>query len=201
MKKITALSALLISVGVSAPAMAQDEGTEFSGPYVAGLIGYDSLNFNAPADSDHSDGLLYGGIIGYDINLKGAVLGIEGEYSDSNTKEGIDNVLVAGDNLSLRTGRDLYAGVRIGGQVARNFMVYAKGGYTNARLTAAYDNGVTVASVNEDLDGYRLGAGVETTMSGFTGRLEYRYSHYGKFANTDVNFDRHQVAAIIGYRF
>jgi outer membrane immunogenic protein len=198
MKKIFAVSVLLASAAIAAPAMAQDEGNTFSGPYVAGVIGYDVLNVPSV---EKEDGLLYGGIIGYDINLNGVVLGVEGEYSDSNTKYDEPNFFVAGDNLSLRTGRDLYAGVRIGGVVAPNVMVYAKGGYTNARLKANYTVGGVTTEDRDNLEGYRLGAGVETSISGFTTRLEYRYSNYSEYANAGFDLDRHQVAAIIGYRF
>ena len=49
------------------------------------------------------------------------------------------------------------------------------------------------------LDGYRLGAGVETTIQGFIARAEYRYSSYERVAGTKP--ERHQAALILGYRF
>ena len=175
MKKLIASALLLASV--SAPAFAQD-AVPFSGPYIAGMVGLDHMDFNADV---HDSDLLYGGIIGYDVNINGAVFGIEGEYADSDVKK-----------FGVNTDRDLYAGVRIGGQVAQNVMVYAKGGYTNARLEDDLDNSVK-------LDGYRLGAGVETTIRGFIARAEYRYSRYEEFAG--ANPERHQGALILGYRF
>ncbi len=109
------------------------------------------------------------------------MFGIEGEYADSDVKEGI-----------VRTDRDLYAGVRIGGEVVPNVLAYAKGGYTNARLEDTLDNSIK-------LDGYRLGAGLETTVQGFIVRAEYRYSRYEQIGG--VNPERHQGALILGYRF
>lgn len=197
MKKFLVAAALAASVSV--PAIAQD-AVPFSGPYVAGMVGYDRVELGATGvGSGHDDGLLYGGIIGYDINLGGAVFGIEGEYADSQTKYSADDVLIAGDSARLSAGRDLYAGIRIGGEVAPNVMLYGKGGYTNAKGKLRYDDGVDAFTASDELEGYRLGAGVETTMNGLLGRVEYRYSSYGKYEGIDV--ERHQVALIVGYRF
>lgn len=197
MKKLIIAAALASTFSV--PALAQ-EATNFSGPYVAGMIGYDRVDLDVPnIGSAHDDGLLYGGIIGYDVNLNGAIIGIEGEFADSETKYSASNVLIAGDRARISTGRDLYAGVRIGGEVAQNVMVYAKGGYTNAKAKASYDDGVDVFTASEKLEGYRLGAGIETERNGLLGRVEYRYSSYGELEGVDV--ERHQVALIVGYRF
>ena len=175
MKKLIASALLLASV--SAPAFAQD-AVPFSGPYIAGVVGLDHVDFDADT---HDSGLLYGGIVGYDVNLNGAVFGIEGEYADSEVKK-----------FGVRSDRDLYAGVRIGGEIVPNVMAYAKGGYTNARFEDAADDGIK-------LDGYRLGAGLETTVQGFIARAEYRYSRYENVGG--VNPERHQAALILGYRF
>ncbi|RYG54980.1 MAG: porin family protein [Alphaproteobacteria bacterium] len=129
------------------------------------------------------------------------VLGIEGEYSDSNLKESVSDVLVRGDRASLKTGRDLYAGIRIGGEITPGIMLYAKGGYTNAKVKASYSDGVDSLRGSDELEGYRLGAGVETTIRGFIGRVEYRYSDYGNYEGLGLQPDRHQVAAMLGYRF
>jgi len=197
LKKLVIAAALASTLSV--PAFAQDT-TEFSGPYVAGMIGYEVIDLHVPnTATSHDDGLLYGGVIGYDINVNGAVFGIEGEVSDSNTKYSANDVFLTGDSTRISTDRDLYAGVRIGGKVAPNMLVYAKGGYTNAKATVRYDNGVDIFTNSEKLEGYRLGAGIETNTNGLLGRLEYRYSNYGEIGATDV--ERHQVALILGYRF
>ncbi|HKT76113.1 MAG TPA: porin family protein, partial [Sphingobium sp.] len=49
------------------------------------------------------------------------------------------------------------------------------------------------------LDGYRLGAGLETTFQGFIARAEYRYSSYEHVGGSKP--ERHQAALILGYRF
>lgn len=200
-KTFIAASALAIAAAAAAPAMAQDAGVAFDGPYVAVLGGYDKVRVDTPIGNGSDDGVLFGGVVGFDKNINGAVFGIEGEYSDSNVKESVNDILVRGDRASLKTGRDLYAGVRIGGEVARGVMLYAKGGYTNAKVKASYTDGVDTIGGSDKLDGYRLGAGIETTVRGFIGRVEYRYSDYGNYEGLGLQPDRHQVAALLGYRF
>jgi outer membrane immunogenic protein len=202
MKQLFALAAIAAAT-IATPVLAQDEvRPAFTGPYVAGLIGYDKARATFANDGIGSDdGLLYGGVVGYDINVGGAVFGLEGEYTDSQVKSGASDVFVPGDFYGLRAGRDLYAGIRIGGEVAPNVMLYGKGGYTNAKVKAVYDDGDETILDSDKLDGYRLGAGVETTMSGFTTRVEYRYSSYGQYRDTGIKVERHQVALLVGYRF
>ena len=200
-KKIATLSALALAASLAAPAMAQDAGTPFDGPYVAGMVGYDKVRIDTPVGAGSDDGILFGGVVGFDKNIRGVVIGVEGEFTDSNVKESAEDVLALGDSVSLKTGRDLYAGVRLGGEVVPGFLLYAKGGYTNAKVKAVYDDGVTVESGSDNLQGYRLGAGVETNVAGFLGRLEYRYSDYGNYEGTGLKPDRHQVALMLGYRF
>jgi len=198
-KKFVALS-VLATAAVATPAFAQDAGVAFDGPYIAAMGGYDKVRVDTPIGHGSDDGVLFGGVVGFDKNIRGAVFGVEGEYSDSNVKESVDNVFVAGDRASLKTGRDLYAGIRIGGEVTPGVMLYAKGGYTNAKVKASYDDGVDVLRGSDELEGYRLGAGVETTVRGLIGRVEYRYSNYGHYEGI-LQPERHQVAAMVGYRF
>ena len=186
MKKLIASALLLASV--SAPAFAQD-AAPFSGPYVGAVVGLDHVDFDSV---NHDSNLLYGGVIGYDVNVNGAVFGVEGEYADSDAKDNFGTI-------SVKTGRDLYAGVRIGGQVANNVLLYAKGGYTNARVKTTLNDGTPFPAESGKLDGYRLGAGVETSFQGFIARAEYRYSSYEHIL--DGKPERHQAALILGYRF
>ncbi|WP_394658716.1 outer membrane protein [uncultured Novosphingobium sp.] len=201
MKKIIAASALALTAIAAAPAMAQDASIPFDGPYVAVLGGYDKIRVDTPVGAGSDDGFLYGGVVGFDKNINGLVLGLEGEATGSTTKEGVNDLFVAGDRATVKPGRDLYAGVRLGGEITPGVLLYAKGGYTNARVKVSYDDGVDVLRDSTNLDGYRLGAGIETNISGFLARVEYRFSDYGNPKGFGLKPDRHQVAAMVGYRF
>lgn len=210
MRKFIVLAAL---AGVSAPAFAQVE-SPFTGLKVEALAGYDALRPGNVRGSDVNtvEGFQYGVAVGYDMDFNGAIIGVEGEIADSTGRS--DNSLNFGNGLvdsRLETGRDLYAGIRIGGRVNPRTMLYAKGGYTNARVQSRFDDGsVAVFDDRVNVDGFRLGAGAEMLITDNAyGKLEYRYSNYsslnygdGRFrTDTGIDLDRHQVLAGVGFRF
>ena len=177
------------------PAAAQ-EATPFSGVRVEGIVGYDTTD----ADGDNSDGVVYGAGVGYDLQVGGLVLGVEGEVSDSTVDECFNDVDLIGDELCVQAGRDLYVGGRIGAAVSRNVLLYGKAGYTNARVALDYEDGTTGTALDfeegENLDGLRIGGGLEFALGPNSyAKTEYRYSNY------EQGFDRHQVVAGFGFRF
>lgn len=194
----------LVALGFATPALAQNEPS-LSGPWIAAVGGWDHVVLTDGSDSGTKSGVTYGGAIGYDRDFGTVVLGVEGELSGSSVKEAANNLLVAGDSAELKAGRDLYAGARLGFKVGPQIMIYGKAGYTNARATVSYTFGATTGTVSDNLDGYRLGAGVQYTQGHMFGRLEYRYSDYGDFrfdgVSTGISTGRHQVAVMAGYRF
>lgn len=201
-----------------APALAQDASAppeaNFTGPRVELLAGYDRFGGDG-----RSDGVAYGGAAGYDFDLRGLVLGVEGEFVGANIDEeqsfsdGTSNFTAAFD-----VGRDLYVGGRIGFRATPTTLVYGKAGYTNTRFDIDVEAGAGGA-VNLDgtIDGYRLGVGVEqviraNTTGNIYAKLEYLYSNYGNVKikddgfdadnlDIDVDIDRQQVMAGIGIRF
>ncbi|MEG3144399.1 outer membrane beta-barrel protein [Sphingomonas sp. RT2P30] len=209
-----------IALGAAAPAFAQDSAARdpFTGPRVGVLLGYDRMQAGSTQSSSISDrnaaeGLTYGGDVGYDVALGGIVLGAEGEVSGSTAK--VSNNPVAAASLGygrVKAGRDLYLGARAGIRAGRNTLVYAKGGYSNQRLDLTANNGTTTTAQHFNLDGWRVGAGVEQSIGRNTyAKIEYRYSNYNNArleyangANTNnfsVDTDRHQVVAGVGFRF
>lgn len=209
---------------VSVPALAQpatDEGSTFTGPRVEAILGYDinkagsSVDDDVNEDNNHTTkGLLYGVGVGYDVDLGGAVIGAEAELTDSTAKTGFDNGQFAGFGIgNVKANRDIYVGARVGAKVSPNVLLYAKGGYTNAKFDVRSSDGTTTFRDDLDADGYRLGAGAEYAFSKNTfAKVEYRYSNYKK-AEIDldgtlpdserfkVDTDRHQIAAAVGWRF
>jgi outer membrane immunogenic protein len=192
MKKL--IIAALFATTVAAPAMAQ-ENAPFTGFRLEGLVGYDKLR----GGGDGRDGLAYGAAAGYDFQLGGAVLGVEAEYMDSNTDGCANGFVVPGDRICATARRDLYAGARVGVAVTPSTLLYAKAGYTNGRVGLNYANPAAPAQnfrVSDNLDGIRVGAGVEQQLgTNIYAKAEYRYSNY------EQGFERHQVLGGLGFRF
>lgn len=214
---LLAASALAAATVFSAPAMAQDAAP--SGFRVAAIGGLDIVrpgsteDSNVDGDDQSIEGFQYGVEVGYDLPLGGAVLGVEAELSDSTAKvrsnRSDPNFFGYGE---VGAGRDIYVGARLGFAAAPGTLVYGKAGYTNARLNVLVDQGTTESNNNFELEGWRLGAGVERQLGTNTfAKVEYRYSNYteGDFQLTNgatsdrfaVDTDRHQVVAGVGFRF
>ena len=158
---------------------------------------------------------MYGVGVGYDFNAGGVVLGVEGELTDSTAEVGYDDGDFEGFGLgTVETGRDIYVGARVGVLAQPDLLVYAKGGYTNARYNYVNSDDGDEYRAKLDTDGYRLGAGLEYAMSENSfAKLEYRYSNYSDaeidLENEDrpdievgeIDTDRHQIVVGYGYRF
>jgi len=206
----TLFSAALIAAAAVSPALAQEKAP-FTGPRVEAILGYDRANPGEAFDAK-SEGLVYGGAVGYDFQVGGVVLGVEGEVTGSTAKSRQSGLIAAGDSFTQKADRDLYAGARIGFAVAPSTLIYAKGGYTNAGLITTYTPaGGAVGRTRFEAEGYRLGAGVEQKFnlfgpSGYV-KAEYRYSNYSRLNSTvstaaaDIDLDRHQAIVGVGVRF
>ncbi len=190
--RLFAVSSLALTT-LATPAFAQEATSPFTGPRAEIVAGWD----HAGSYGAGTSGFAYGGAIGYDAQVSSAVIGAEAEITGSTTEE---------DGVSA--GRDLYVGARLGYVVAPSTLIYAKGGYTNARVSIDDDG--------ENFDGYRVGGGIEHNFGRFYGKLEYRYSNYNNLDfsddfdfedfeaedfDTDIDLDRHQVLVGLGMRF
>lgn len=221
MKKTLSVLAAGTTIASATPALAQDEGSTFTGPRVEAIVGYESIKAGSSvdddvnADNDESiEGLMYGVGIGYDFDLGGAVVGVEGELTDSDAKTKFEDGDFEGFGFgTVKTNRDLYLGARVGAKVGPNMLLYAKGGYSNAKLDVLANDGTTELTQDIDLDGWRVGAGAEYALNqnAFV-KLEYRYTKYGEAEidfdgelpdteRFDIDTDRHQIAASVGWRF
>jgi outer membrane immunogenic protein len=175
------VAAAFLSTAAITPAYAQEEAP-FTGPHIEGIVGYDDVS---EGDGD----LMYGIAGGYDFQLGGVIAGIEGEFSDSDVNGRASDVIATGDSFRLNTDRDLYVGARLGFAVTPSTMIYAKGGYTNAKFESSFDDGAgTIYNNGVTADGYRLGAGIEQ-----------KFNLFGPSGFTD--FDRHQAVVGVGVRF
>ncbi|HYD12660.1 MAG TPA: porin family protein [Allosphingosinicella sp.] len=190
-----AIAAALLAGTIATPALAQDNNN-LGGFRVEGLIGYDHPSIQ----DENADGIAYGVGVGYDFQAGNAIFGIEAEAMDSSADETVTGAVLPGDTLGVRAGRDLYVGGRAGFGIGGNSLIYAKAGYTNARVRVDYEDG-TAGTVNDftlrtNLDGIRAGAGVQIGLgSNAYLKTEYRYSNY------QDGVDRHQVVGGLGFRF
>lgn len=221
MKKTLSFLAAGSAMVIAVPAFAQDEGSAFTGPRVEAIIGYEATKAGSSVDDDVNqdndesiEGLLYGVGIGYDFDLGGAVVGVEGELTDSTAGTKFENGDFEGFGFgNVKTNRDLYVGARVGTKVTPNTLLYVKGGYSNARLDVRSNDGTTEFNQDIDLDGWRVGGGVEMALTEHSfAKIEYRYSKYEEAeidfdgdlpdsARFDVDTDRHQIVAAVGWRF
>jgi len=219
MKKGFALLAAGTMAALASPAFAQDTG--FSGPWVAGVAGYDINKAGSSQDDDvnpdvdeSAEGLMYGAAVGYDMDFGTVVVGGEAELTDSQADSDYSNAFTNFGLGTVDAGRDIYVGARVGFKATPKTMVYAKGGYTNARFNYVGTDGTTNYNRSLDTDGWRVGAGVEQKFgSNAFGKIEYRYSNYNEGEidfeaegipdsdRFDIDTDRHQVVASVGWRF
>lgn len=188
--KVFASLAALAAASIATTAHAGD----ISGPRAELLVGYDHRSFGFDDGSVNGSGLAYGGAIGYDLPVTSRVaLGVDAEIDGATSKVKYDDPVAS---IRWKFGRDLYAGGRVTVQASENINLFAKVGYTNARVTTLITQGNIFDSLTENYNGVRVGAGAQVKLSGaLYSSLEYRYSNY------EANLSRHQVLAGIGYRF
>jgi outer membrane immunogenic protein len=191
----TQLTALLLAATAALPAFAQDVPPTYSGGHVEVITGVDRVR----ANGEGKTGVLYGLNAGYDFqSAGGGVFGIEGEVADASTKTCASGVIAANDRVCAKAKRDLYAGGRAG-FVAGSTLIYGKAGYTNLRVGASYEDGTagTAAdfSNSRNLDGVRVGGGLEKNLGSLSVKAEYRYSNY------QDGISRHQGVVGAGIRF
>lgn len=197
-KQGAAVAAMLLAVAISTPAAAQDEGGLEA--YAGVIGGYDSVRLSADGVSDSKGDFLYGVVVGVQNNFNNtAVLAFEAEISDSSVSEAVRDVVEAGDEVKLSADRDIFVGVRAGAFVTPAVLLYAKGGYTSAKIKGRYTDSSGSYTDSDSLGGFRIGAGVEVGRSLVRFRGEYRYSDYGNYKydgiDTGIGARRHQFVA------
>ncbi|HEX8442266.1 MAG TPA: outer membrane beta-barrel protein [Allosphingosinicella sp.] len=184
---LVGLSAIVAVTAIASPCSAQGFRAEIHG-------GFDRVNGNDRGDS----GAVYGVGLGYDLAVgNGAFVGADFSFDESSQKECEASAIVTNDELCLRAGRDLAAGIRGGVTIGERGKLYALAAYTNARFKSSYTTPAGITSRDaENLDGFRLGAGYQHKFAGNAyGKVEYRYSNY------EAGVERHQALVGVGIEF
>jgi outer membrane immunogenic protein len=195
--------ALLAGAAVAAPAAAQ-EAKNFSGPFVGVQLGWQQdrqslTTSTVPPTTTRSsgDGFAYGGQAGYDVQLgSSAVLGVEASITGRTGSNRFPT-------FDLEAGRTINATARAGWLITPEGLLYARGGYSNARF-----NIQGPAGASETRDGYLVGAGYEHMLArNVSARVEYNYSDYGNDTlpgiggGARLNYHRHAVMTGVNFRF
>jgi outer membrane immunogenic protein len=157
----------------------------FNGPYVGAQLGWQQDKFKATAGagidtltgSDKSNGFSYGAVLGYDYNINGnGIIGLEG------TVGGATNKLRDGaSGTELRSGRTIELAARAGALISKSTLIYARGGWSNARFTVP----VELGNFSSTRNGWVAGVGIEQALSqNISARVEYDYSQYSRLRGT-----------------
>lgn len=184
--KFVTLAAVAAAAFVSSAASAND----ISGFRGEAILGWDQIRLSGEGNRS---GFAYGVGVGYDLPVGETIsVGVDAEIAGSTAKL---RESLRGEFFEVKAGRDIYVGGRITGKVADNVAVYAKAGYSNARLSTK-SNIAGFDDLSGNGDGFRVGAGAQYLLgNGAYVGGEYRYSNY------EGDFSRNQVVATLGYRF
>ena len=197
--RLVAAAAAIASPLVFAAADAQDvDGHSFTGPRIEATAGWDQVKFDlsryAMTGSSKGSGFDWGLEAGYDARLGGNIIGgVETGVSFSNLNHGFSDGTTS---YLMHARRDIEISARLGFLVGQNALVYGKAGYTNFQLGSDATTGGVTTVQHANLDGLRLGAGVELGLSkAMYVKTEYRYSNY------QDGVTKNEVLAGLGFRF
>lgn len=201
MNYIASTLAAALVIGVAAPASAEP----FNGPFLGVQGGWNqddlgtpTTDFGTVAINQKRDSFNAGVFAGYDYKIANSfVLGAE-----AGIQFGVDDEIVSTTNLGTVTidpKRSIDLTARAGYLVDSKTLIYARGGYTNARVRTTLEDNTGVSTLSGDRDGWLVGGGLERAITdNITARVEYRYSD---LSDSDGKFDRHQALVGVAYRF
>jgi outer membrane immunogenic protein len=189
---------------VSLPAQAM--AAEFDGPFVGTQVGWQSEKMRGPDSSfgavpiDDTVNSVTGGLYaGYDKHVaERVVIGAEASLDFASDDEAQSSV--AGTTFSVDPKYSFDLTARAGFLVTPDMLVYARGGYTNARVRTTLTSVAGIQSDSDNQDGWLAGAGVERQVANnVSARFEYRYSKFSQ--DGDGKDNRNRVLAGLSYRF
>jgi len=200
MKRIvSSVAAAALTVGLATAASAEP----FNGPYVGVQAGWSQDDVGTPSTPagdvtfDRSQDSLSGGLyLGYDYKISpNVVVGAE-----AGVQLGADDSIVrdfGSTRVTMDPERSLDLTARAGYLVNDDTLLYARGGYTNARVKTSIEDSAGIRSASANRDGWLVGGGVEHAPSdNVWARVECRYSDLGE---GDGGFDRDQALFGLSY--
>jgi len=186
MKKTSFSLCTLAFLAASSAAFAADvvaPAPIWTGPYL-GVFGGGTFvegHYDYDYDPEMSGTGGYAGILGgFNYDLDGFVIGIEGDYGwggqTAQNRDPVEATDLSVDGLGTIRGR-------FGFTNDSNTMIYATAGYgwLDAKLGALVGPDSIPDSDNNTYSGWVIGGGIETMLwdTGLSGRLEYLYADFG----------------------
>jgi outer membrane immunogenic protein len=174
---------------------------KWTGPYLGAAAAYGIAvsELSGGGENDVFDIALRGAqgvvTVGYDWQLSPVwVLGLFGDYAFGKIEGTFDE---ADDNFII--DKQWAVGARLGLVVTPSTLLYTSAGYTRADVEVS-----GFFSIEETLDGYFAGLGVEQAINrNLSLKLDYRFSDYEDFTFQGFNFDNevHSVRLGLTWRF
>lgn len=193
--------ATVIAAGFATAASA----AEFDGPVVGAQLGWQSEKLEYPDTSfgqvpidDKKQSVTGGLFAGYDKKINDrVVVGAEAGLDFASDDEVQSSI--AGTSYSVDPKHSIDLTARAGFLANPQTLVYARGGYTNARFRTTITDVAGIQSESSSQDGWLAGAGIERQITDHaSARVEYRFS---KLSEGDGEDKRNRVLAGLTYRF
>ncbi|RED17814.1 outer membrane immunogenic protein [Parasphingopyxis lamellibrachiae] len=188
-------AAIIVASGLGVTAA---HAEEFVGPRVEATIGWNQLQFDLrnpqTSENETNSELGWGFAAGYDVPIgSNLIAGVEAGISFSDDEYSFEDGSVT---RSYDGSRDIALMGRLGTRIGNNALGYLAAGYSNYRTDEFVENGGILTSETVNLDGLRLGAGLEVALTPSTYlKSEYRHTIY------EDDISRNEILTGIGFRF
>jgi len=198
-------ASVILATAFAAPFATTASAAEFDGPFVGAQLGWQSEKMKNLESSfgvvpvDEIQQSVTGGVFaGYDKAIDGRfVVGAEAGLNFASDDE--VETSVGGVSYTVDPKHSFDVTARAGYLVTPETLVYARGGYSNARYRTTIEDSIGTEIASRTIDGWLVGGGAERKVNAnVSARLEYRYS---KFSEDDSKDQRHRVLAGLSYRF
>ncbi|MEO9633403.1 MAG: outer membrane beta-barrel protein [Parasphingorhabdus sp.] len=183
-QSLSIVAASLVAISAPQAAFAQNTDDLFTGVSVGVQGGYDRQSIdetilegaNAVTLNAKKSGIIYGGYLGYDLQMGKVVVGVEAGFSPNGKT--ITSDIANGGSAELNPKWSADASVRAGVVLADRALFYGRIGYNRKRYSVsrfANGNNSAIASSNENADGLMFGGGAEFAFNENAAfRVEYR---------------------------
>jgi outer membrane immunogenic protein len=200
------INSVAVATALSFAIVAPVSAAEFDGPFVGAQVGWQSekmrdteSSFGVVPIDDTVNSVTAGIYAGYDKHVaEKVVIGAEAGLDFASDDEA--QTSAAGTTFSVDPKYSFDLTARAGLLMTPDTLVYARGGYTNARVRTTVDSPIGSQSDSDNQDGWLLGGGIERQIkANVSARLEYRHSQFSQ--DGDGKDNRNRVLAGLAYRF